>query len=47
MTAKTITNWKKQLMENIAIAFEPTKAVSEFKNEIQELTIQNDELAKA
>jgi putative transposase len=47
VTAKTISNWKKQLMDNIAIAFEPAKAVSEFKDEIQELTTQNDELAKA
>ena len=47
VTAKTITNWKKQLLDNIAIAFEPAKAVSEFKNEIEELTTQNDELAKA
>jgi len=47
VTAKTIGNWKKQFIENMAIAFEPAKAVSEFKDEIQELTIQNDELAKA
>ena len=47
VTAKTISNWKKQLLDNIAIAFEPAKAVSEFKNEIEELTVQNDELAKA
>lgn len=47
VTAKTITNWKKQLLDNIAIAFEPAKAVSEFKDEINELTTQNDELAKA
>jgi len=47
VTSKTITNWKKQFIENIAIAFEPAKAVSEFKNEIKELTEQNDELAKA
>ena len=47
VTAKTISNWKKQFIDNMAIAFEPAKAVSEFKNEINELTIQNDELAKA
>ena len=47
VTSKTITNWKKQFIDNIAIAFEPAKAVSEFKNEIKELTEQNDELAKA
>ena len=30
VTAKTISNWKKQFIENMAIAFEPAKAVSEF-----------------
>jgi len=47
VTAKTITNWKKQFIDNMAIAFEPAKAVSEFKSEIEELSLQNDELAKA
>jgi len=47
VTAKTIGNWKKQFIDNMAIAFEPAKAVSEFKDEIKELTMQNDELAKA
>ena len=43
VTAKTIGNWKKQFIDNMAIAFEPAKAVSEFKDEIKELTMQNDE----
>ncbi len=47
VTAKTIGNWKKQFIDNMAIAFEPAKAVSEFKDKIKELTVQNDELAKA
>ena len=57
MTVKTIGNWKKQFLNNISIAFEPAKTVSEFKDvwqwhsqtlyEIKELTTQNDELAKA
>jgi putative transposase len=47
VTSKTIQNWKKQFLGNMAIAFEPAKAVIEFKNEIEELKEQNDELAKA
>lgn len=29
ITVKTIGNWKKQFLENVAIAIEPAKAVSE------------------
>lgn len=44
VTSKTIQNWKKQFLGNMAIAFEPAKAVIEFKDEIEELKEQNDEL---
>ena len=47
VTTKTIQNWKSQFLVNASLAFEPAKAVSEFKNEITELKSQNDELAKA
>lgn len=47
VTGKTIQNWKKQFIENAPIAFEPAKAVSEYKTQIEELKNQNDELAKA
>lgn len=47
ITAKSIQNWKKQFLENAAIAFEPARAVSEFKNEIDELKKENDALARA
>ena len=47
VTTKTIQNWKKQFVDNMAIAFEPAKAVSEFKTEIETLQEENDELAKA
>lgn len=47
ITTKSIQNWKKQFLENAAIAFEPARAVSEFKNEIDELKKENDALARA
>lgn len=47
ITSKSILNWKKQFLENASLAFEPARAISEFKDEIQELKEQNDELAKA
>lgn len=47
ITAKSIQNWKKQFLENAAIAFKPARAVSEFKNEIDELKKENDALARA
>ena len=40
-------NWKKQFLNNAPLAFEPAKAVSEFKDQIDVLKTQNDELAKA
>lgn len=47
VTSKTIQNWKKQFLSNASLAFEPAKAVSEYKDQIDELKVQNDELAKA
>ena len=47
VTAKSINNWKKQFLENAALAFEPAKVVSEYKEQINKLKDQNDELAKA
>ena len=47
ITAKTILNWKKQFLNNASLAFEPAKAVTEYKEQISELKNQNDELAKA
>ena len=38
---------EKQFLENASLAFKPTKAIQEFKEEINELQSQNDELAKA
>ena len=47
VSAKTMQNWKKQFLNNAPLAFEPAKAVSEFKDQIDVLKTQNDELAKA
>ena len=47
VSAKTMQNWKKQFLNNASLAFEPAKAVSEFKDQIDSLKTQNDELAKA
>jgi putative transposase len=47
VTAKTMQNWKKQFLNNASLAFEPAKAVTEYKEQISELKNQNDELAKA
>jgi hypothetical protein len=40
-------NWQKQFLNNVSLAFEPAKAVTEYKEQISELKNQNDELAKA
>ena len=47
VSAKTIRNWKSQFLNNAALAFEPAKVVSEYKEQINKLKDQNDELAKA
>lgn len=47
LSSKTIHNWKRQFLANAALAFEPAKVVSEYKEEIHRLKEQNDELAKA
>lgn len=47
VTAKSIQNWKKQFLENASLAFEPAKVLSEYKEQINKLKGENDELAKA
>ncbi len=47
LSSKTIHNWKRRFLANAALAFEPAKVVSEYKEEIHRLKEQNDELAKA
>ena len=47
VTARAMQNWKKQFLNNASLAFEPAKGVSEYKEQIDKLKDQNDELAKA
>ena len=46
ITAKSIQNWKKQFLENASLAFEPAKAVQEFKNELKSKDEEIEELQK-
>lgn len=47
ITAKSIQNWKKQFLENAAIAMEPAKAVSEYKAQLEAKDEEIEELHKA
>ncbi|WP_242689779.1 transposase [Sulfurimonas aquatica] len=46
ITSQSITKWKKQFLENASLAFEPAKAVQEFKNEIKNKDEEIEELQK-
>ena len=46
ITAQSIAKWKKQFLENASLAFEPAKAVQEFKNEIKSKDEEIEELQK-
>lgn len=47
ITAKSIQNWKKQFLENAAIAMEPAKAISEYKSQLEAKDEEIDQLHKA
>lgn len=47
ITAKSIQNWKKQFLENASLAFDVGGATKAYRDEIEELKIENDGLAKA
>jgi len=47
VTPKSIKNWKRQFLANAPLAFEPAKAVSDYKEQITKLKGEIDELAKA
>jgi putative transposase len=47
VTVKTIQNWKKQFLENAALAFNPDKATETYKKELKAKEAEIDELAKA
>lgn len=46
ITSQSIAKWKKQFLENASLAFEPAKAVQEFKNEIKSKDEEIEELQK-
>ena len=46
ITSQSISKWKKQFLENASLAFEPAKAVQEFKNEIKSKDEEIEELQK-
>ncbi len=46
ITSASISKWKKQFLENASLAFEPAKAVQEFKNEIKSKDEEIEELQK-
>ena len=47
VTPKTLQNWKKKFLENASLAFDLSVSTKVYKDEIEELKTQNDELAKA
>ena len=47
ITPKNIQNWKSTFLENALLAMEPSRALKEYKDEIEELRVKNDEYAKA
>ncbi|AXI24368.1 IS3 family transposase, ssgr IS150 [Cardinium endosymbiont of Sogatella furcifera] len=47
VTSQTLQNKKPQFLEHASTAFDPSKVVSVYKEEISTLKHQNDELAKA
>jgi len=47
ITVKSIQNWKKQFLENASLAFDVAGATKTYKDEIEELKTENEQLAKA
>ena len=47
ITAKSIQNWKKQFLENASLAFDVAGATKTYKDEIEDLKEENEQLAKA
>lgn len=46
VTTQTLGAWKKKFLENASLAFEPAKAVQEFKDEIKSKELEIEELQK-
>lgn len=47
VTVKSIQSWKKQFLENASLAFDVGGATKAYKDEIEELKQENENLAKA
>ena len=47
VTTKSIQNWKKQFLDNASLVFDTNKSTKSYKDEIDDLKQQNDQLAKA
>ena len=43
---KNIQNWKRQFLDNASLAFDKSAVVKEYKEEIEKMRKQNNELAK-
>ena len=43
---KNIQNWKRQFLDNASLAFDKSAVVKEYKEEIEKMQKQNNELAK-
>lgn len=46
VSTQTLSTWKKKFLENASLAFEPAKAVQEFKDEIKSKETEIEELQK-
>jgi putative transposase len=46
VTVKTLQNWKRHFLENASLAFDVASATKSYKKEIDELKVENDNLAK-
>jgi putative transposase len=46
ITAKSLTDWKKQFLANASLAFDVGGATKAYKEEIEDLKVENDALAK-
>lgn len=47
ITVKSIQNWKKQFLENASLAFDVAGATKTYRDEIEDLKQENEQLAKA
>ena len=46
ISAKSLIDWKKQFLDNASLAFDVSGATRAYKDEIEELRVENDALAK-